>query len=235
MLGNRSVLGIIPARGGSKGLPRKNILPMLGKPTLAWTIEAARASRLLDRLILSSEDPEIMAVAREWGCDVPFVRPMALAADDTPGIAPVLHALQALPERYDYVVLLQPTSPLRTAGDIDGCIEACVASGAPACVSISPASTPPEHFRRMDAQGHLHPLLDDEGADRRQDYPRAYVLNGAVYVARSDFLLQAKTFFTPETIGYIMPAERSPDIDSGMDFIVCEALLQLREPDPVTP
>lgn len=226
MFQDKTFLGVIPARGGSKGLPRKNILPLGGKPLLAWSIESARASALLDRTILSSEDPEIMDVARAWGCDVPFARPLELAADDTPGVAPVLHALQALPERYDYVVLLQPTSPLRQARDIDGCIRACIESGAPACASVTPAATPPEHFRRMDATGRLSPLLDDQGAVRRQDYPAAYLLNGAVYVARADFLLQAKTFFTPDTIGYIMPPERSPDIDSALDFAFCETLIR---------
>jgi CMP-N,N'-diacetyllegionaminic acid synthase len=126
MIGERKVLGLIPARGGSKGVARKNIREVRGKPLIAWTIEEARRSIYLDRLVLSSEDTEIMEIARSFGCEVPFRRPEELAADDTPGIDPVLHALRELPG-FDYVALLQPTSPLRTAEDIDGCIERCVA------------------------------------------------------------------------------------------------------------
>src|SRR5271157_3678171 len=137
MIQNQSVLALIPARGGSKGVPRKNLREIAGKPLIAWAIEAGRQSRYIDRLILSSEDPEIMAQARSWGCEVPFVRPAELARDDTPGMEPVLHALTALPEEYDYVVVLQPTSPLRLAEDIDGCLETCLRQEAPACVTVA--------------------------------------------------------------------------------------------------
>ena len=134
MIDGRSVLAIIPARGGSKGVPRKNIRPLGGKPLIAWTIEAAHRSAWIDRLILSSEDQEIIDTACAWGCDVPFVRPAELARDCTPGIDPVLHALKQLPS-FDLVVLLQPTSPLRSAADIDRCIERCQRGGAPAAVT----------------------------------------------------------------------------------------------------
>ena len=131
MIEGLSVLGLIPARGGSKGVPRKNIRLVAGRPLLAWTIDAARASRYLDRLVLSTDDCEIGAVAIAAGCEVPFLRPPELARDDTPGIDPVLHALGQLPP-FDIVVLLQPTSPLRLASDIDGCIERMLAARAPA-------------------------------------------------------------------------------------------------------
>jgi N-acylneuraminate cytidylyltransferase len=228
MIRGKTVLGFIPARGGSKGLPRKNILPLGGKPLLAWTIEAAKCSRYIDRIIVSSEDAEILSVARAWDCETPFERPAELAADETPGIAPVLHALEVLPERYDYVVLLQPTSPLRTAEDIDGCIDLCDTSGAPACVSVTPAAKPPEFFRRMDSKGRLIHILDEGELPRRQDHAPAYLLNGAIYAARVASLLDSKNFFTSETVGYIMPPERSPDIDTINDFLLCEALVQQR-------
>ncbi len=110
------VLGLIPARGGSKGIPRKNIQPIAGKPLIAWTIEAARTAGLAN-VVVSTEDAEIAEVAREWGAEVPFMRPSELAADDTPGIEPVLHAIELLPD-YEGVLLLQPTSPLRSSEDI---------------------------------------------------------------------------------------------------------------------
>lgn len=116
------ILAIIPARGGSKGVPRKNIRDLAGKPLIAWTIEEAKKSKYITRLILSSEDEEIIEAAKKYGCEVPFVRPIELAQDNTPGIEPVLHAIEKCPG-YDYVLLLQPTSPLRTVEDIDGCIE----------------------------------------------------------------------------------------------------------------
>ncbi|MEH2097772.1 acylneuraminate cytidylyltransferase family protein, partial [Nostoc sp.] len=121
MIHGKKVLAIIPARGGSKAVPRKNIREIGGKPLIAWTIEEAKKSQYIDRLILSSEDDEIISIAQKWGCEIAFKRPVELAQDDTPGIAPVLHALNQLPI-YDYVVLLQPTSPLRQVIDIDGCI-----------------------------------------------------------------------------------------------------------------
>src|ERR1039458_650454 len=118
MINDKTVLGVVPARGGSKGVPRKNIRMAAGKPLIAWTIEKALKSQYIDRLVLSSEDLEIMEVALRYGCDVPFRRPVELASDDTPGIAPVLHVLEKLPG-YSYVALLQPTSPSRAAEDID--------------------------------------------------------------------------------------------------------------------
>ena len=126
MIGSRSILALIPARGGSKGVKRKNVREVGGKPLIAWTIEAAKASRYIDRLILSSEDRAIIDVATAHGCEAPFVRPAELATDEADAMAVVRHALSALPERYDYLLLLQPTSPMRTANDIDGAIELCI-------------------------------------------------------------------------------------------------------------
>lgn len=228
MISGKTVLAIVTARGGSKGVPRKNIRLLGGKPLLLWSFEAAADSRYIDRCVLSSEDEEIIAVSRKHGYDAPFARPRELAADDTPGVAPVLHALTALPECYDLVVLLQPTSPLRLAEDIDGALEACVTADAPACVSISPAAKSPYLYQRMDAKGRLVPLLDAGGASRRQDMPETFTLNGAVYVAKTSFLHREKTFFTQHTIGYVMPEQRSLDIDSELDFSLCECLLDSR-------
>ncbi len=218
MIARRSVLAIIPARGGSKGVSRKNVRLAGGKPLIAWTIEAARQSRFIDRLILSSDDAEIIRVATEWGCEVPFVRPAELARDETPGIAPVMHALQTLPG-YDLVVLLQPTSPLRSTEDIDACIAACAEGKTPACVSIVEAEESPYWMYTLQLGGKMHPLLPSvDVITRRQDLPKAYLLNGAVYVADSAWLLCNGSFLSAETLGYVMPRERSLDIDTELDL-----------------
>ena len=225
MIQGKSILAIIPARGGSKGVPRKNLREIAGKPLIAWAIEEGRKSRYIDRLILSSEDPEIIAMARSRGCEVPFVRPAELARDETPGIDPVLHALRALPERYDYIVLLQPTSPLRLAEDIDCCLETCLNHRAPACVTVTEVDQSPFWMYRLDTSRHLVPLIDQKSLPaRRQDLAQVYILNGAVYVAQTAWLQQQRTFLTTETVAHIMPRERSLDVDTGLDLKICELL-----------
>lgn len=225
MITGKSVLAVIPARGGSKGVHKKNIRELAGKPLIAWTIEEAKKSQYLDRLILSSEDQEIIEVGKEYGCEVPFVRPKELSKDDTPGIQPVLHALNQF-KSYDYVVLLQPTSPLRTASDIDGCIEKCVKSIAPTCVSVTEAEKTPYWMYHLNKESQMVPLLNDKDVYRRQEAPECYVLNGAVYAARIDYLLEHHSFVTKDSLGYIMPKTHSLDIDSEIDFKICEWLIQ---------
>lgn len=218
MIDSRKVLGLIPARGGSKGVPRKNIRPAAGKPLIAWTVESALRSALLDRLVLSSEDPEIMEIGARLGCDVPFQRPSELARDDTPGMDPVLHAIDQLPG-YHYIVVLQPTSPLRNTDDIDRCLRLCVASSAPACVSVVKCSEHPYLMFSADPRFRLRRLIPAAAEfNRRQDYPDFYRLNGAVYVAEIAWLRQTRTFLSDETVGFEMPSERSLDIDTEQDF-----------------
>ena len=218
MIGKRKVLALIPARGGSKGLPGKNILPVAGRPLLAWSVDAARAAHCVDRVVLSSDDDAIMAAARACGCEVPFVRPAALASDAATTIDVVMHALDALPG-YDLIVLLQPTSPLRTAADIDAACERLASSGAPACVSVSLVDQSPYWMYRLGDNQSLVPVVEaPPGVTRRQDLPAVYALNGAVYVADTAWLRQSRTFITRETVAHVMPAERSIDIDTIADF-----------------
>jgi CMP-N,N'-diacetyllegionaminic acid synthase len=225
MIQGRSVLAIIPARGGSKGIPRKNLREIGGKPLIAWAIEAGRKSQYIDRLILSSDDLEIISVAQSWSCEVPFVRPAELAKDETPGIEPVLHTLKALTEKYDYIVLLQPTSPLRLAEDIDSCLETCLNHQAPACVTVTEVDQSPFWMYRLNNSRHLVPLIDQEDSfTRRQDLPQVYILNGAVYVAQTAWLQQQRTFVTAETVACVMPRERSLDVDAEWDLQICESL-----------
>jgi N-acylneuraminate cytidylyltransferase len=224
MFQNKRFLGLIPARGGSKGIPRKNIKQIGGKPLIAYTIEAAHASRYLDRVVLSSEDDEIIAVARSFKCDVPFVRPKQLADDVTSNFSIVLHTLEELPD-YDYLVLLQPTSPLRTAADIDDCIEHCINQGANSCVSVTESSKSPYWMYYLDSTNKMRPVLPDAPAGERQALPTAFVLNGAIYVAGAEWLKGKTSFLSPETVAFVMPRERSVDIDSELDLSFMEACL----------
>lgn len=228
MINGQKVLAIIPARGGSKTLPRKNIRCLAGKPLIAWTIEEARKSQYIDCSIISSDDDEIIRVAREWGAEVPFIRPAELAEDDTPGIEPVLHALKSINGYYDYTVLLQPTSPLRTVKDIDECIHYCISKGAVTCTSVSKVDKSPYWMYSLNDQQRLRPLvLSQQSINRRQDLPPIYALNGAIYVAQTQYLQKARCFISHETLAYIMPAERAMDIDDEIDFRYCELKLQV--------
>ena len=224
MIDGHSVLAVIPARGGSKGVPRKNLAELGGKHLIAWTIEAARGSRHIDKTVLSSEDSEIIAAAKELGCEVPFVRHTALADDVTGGTAVLLDAIDRLPG-FDYAVLLQPTSPLRTSEDIDTCIEQCVAAGASSCVAVCALSKPAEWLMKVGADGRLRPLLDGKLPERRQDATEIFVPNGAVFVARTTELKASRTFYGPKTVAHVMPAERSVDIDTPLDLELARQLV----------
>lgn len=218
MIGRRRVLALIPARGGSKGLPGKNILLVAGRPLLAWSVEAARAAHCVDRVVLSSDDEAIMAAGLACGCEVPFKRPATLATDTATTIDVVMHALDALPG-FEVIVLLQPTSPLRTGADIDAACERLAASEAPACVSVSPAAQNPHWMYLLGDNQTLVPVIEAPTiATRRQDLPPIYALNGAIYVADTRWLRKTRTFITRDTVAYVMPVDRSIDIDTLADF-----------------
>ncbi len=218
MIEGRSILALIPARGGSRELPGKNILPVNGRPLLDWSVTAARGSRYVDRVVLSSEDEAIIATARACGCEVPFRRPAELASDAAATIDVVMHALEALPG-YDILLLLQPTSPLRTAEDIDAALERLVSHNAAACVSVAEAEQSPYWMYLLDDSQMLRPVVDAPAAvTRRQDLPKVYVLNGAIYAADTCRLRSGRAFVTSDTVAYVMPPERSLDIDTAADF-----------------
>ena len=224
-------LGLILARGGSKRLPRKNVLPMAGKPLLAWTVAAAKAASRLDRVILSTDDDEIAAVGREYGAEVPFTRPPELASDTASGLDVILHALRTLAERgehYDYVVILQPTSPLRSAQDIDGAIELLLERHADAVVSVCETDHPPEWSNTLPNDRSMAQFYRPGiRSTRSQDLPRSYRLNGAVYVYSCDRALRSGSLNMDDNCyAYIMPRERSVDIDSAIDFEIAQLFLQ---------
>ena len=217
-MSTETILALITARGGSKGLPRKNVLQAGGKPLIAWTIEAALNSRVVSQVVLSSDDDEIIAAAKAWGCTVPFRRPEHLASDTATSMDVVLHAIDEIPG-FDYVILLQPTSPLRTTLDIDAAFEILKTEHAPSCVSVTEAEQSPYWMYRLDERSKLHSLLPAGSmAQRRQDLPSVYILNGAIYIARIDWLRKTKSFVTDETVAYVMNQRNSLDIDTPEDF-----------------
>lgn len=201
------ILGLIPARGGSKGIPGKNIKSLQGKPLLAYTTEAAKASKLLDRVVLSSDDPEIISVGKALGIEVPFVRPPELAVDTTSSLEVVQHALQYLKEQgenYDAVCLLQPTTPFRPDGLIDEAIEKFEAGNYDALISVRevPAEFNP-HWIFENRDGRLQLATGEKQIiPRRQDLPKAFHRDGAIYITKTSVLLNQNSLYG-NRLGYI--------------------------------
>lgn len=225
MLNNNKILAIIPARGGSKGVLRKNIKLAGGKPLIAWIIEASKKSQYIDRLILSSDDDEIISVAKEYGCEVPFIRPARLSRDDSSASDVILHVLKEI-GGFKYVMLLQPTSPMTSTKDIDGCIEFCMNTNSTSVVSVSEPGKSPYWMFNMDQEKRLIPLFGEKYFNmRRQDLSTVYMPTGAVYIAEIDWFLKNRSFYSNSTKGYIISKERSLDIDSEIDFKMFEMMI----------
>ena len=218
------MLAIVPARGGSTRLAAKNARMLAGRPMVAWTLAAAAGSRLIDHLVVSTDDPAVAATASEMGWPPPFVRPDHLSGPDASVIDAIEHALLQTGGEWDYVVLLQPTSPLRHAEDIDQAIALCDRSGAPSVIAVSPLPKPPAFYGVVEPDGRYVPVSSGVG----NDLDRTVVVNGAVYVGRPDILLRERTFQSEGALAYPMPFERSWDVDSLADFAICDALLALQ-------
>ena len=229
------VLGIIPARGGSKGIPKKNIYPLLGKPLIGYTIEAALGSRVLTRTILSTDSEEIAETARGFGLEVPFMRPAELADDASPALPYIEHALERLrgDEGYvpGYIALLQPTSPLRTSRHIDQCMQTLMDSDADSIVTVvqAPHNCIPQSIMEL-KDGFLKPFLAyDERDNQRQKKPVYYARNGAaVYGFTHDCLTKKKSVFGDRILPFVMAPEDSVDIDTMLDMRIAECLLSNR-------
>lgn len=226
MINRKKILAVITARGGSKGVHRKNIRIVAKKPLIAWTIEAARKSIFIDRLIVSTDDLEIAEVAKQFGAEVPFLRPKELASDESSGISPVIHAIENVDATYDYVLLLQPTSPLRTSDDIDNAIKLFFEKGTDSCVSVSESNKHPNLMYQISTDLSLIPVFASNDKHlRRQDLTKVFSVNGAIYIAKRDFLMTEKKFIDNETLAFIMPPERSLDIDSEFDLLIADLLI----------
>jgi CMP-N,N'-diacetyllegionaminic acid synthase len=225
MIGDQKVAAVIVGRGGSKGLPGKNLADLGGRPLIAWSVAAALGAKCVDVVAASSDDDGILDVALQSGCEQVIMRPGDLATDTASVHDTLIHALDALNWFDGYVVLLQATSPLRTAADIDDCIEICFEADAPSAVTVSAVSKPPQWMFKLDATRKLERLVEDDGAYRRQDTEPIYALNGAVYVARTEWYRRNRNFIDDRTVAGIMPAERSVDIDTEMDLTLARALV----------
>lgn len=222
-----TVLTLIPARGGSKGLPGKNTRPFLRKPLIAHTIDAARDSGVAGRIVVSTDDAEIARVSAESGAEVPFLRPAEIAGDAAPVLAAAFHALDwfATHEGWtaQWLLLLQPTSPLRTADDIRRAFEIVHSEDTDAVVAVSDTKSHPFWVKTLDPSGHLQPFIADQRAPAcRQELPPAYALNGLLYLVRTSTLRKEGAFCPVKTRPLIIPSIRAFDIDSEDDFLIAE-------------
>jgi CMP-N,N'-diacetyllegionaminic acid synthase len=219
----RPVIALIPARGGSKGLTRKNLAMLAGKPLIAHTIYAARSAALVDETWVSSDDGEILAVAARHGA-LTLTRPSALADDDASAIDVVQHFIASLPEglrRSDALILyLQPTSPLRNATHIDAALRAMSSAGAETMLSVVEADKPPQKAFRLNEDGRLISLFDERLSNsRRQDLPRSYFPNGAIYAFPISAFELRRGFPSNGSLPFIMSADHSIDIDNADDLL----------------
>lgn len=233
MYKGKSILAVIPARGGSKGLPGKNIKKLCGKPLIAWSIEQAKNSKYLDKIIVSTDDKNIAEVAKEHGAEVPFLRPAKLANDLTPTVDVLVHLINYLESRkviFDALMLLEPTSPLRDVKDIDNSIIELFDSNADSVVSVSEVqSTHPNFLVKIDSNNDfIIPYIKNFKVKRRQDLEKLYFFEGSVYIAKISIIKQKKTFYTDKTIAHIMPKWKSFEIDDYVDFLIVETLMKNR-------
>ena len=223
------MLAIIPARGGSKGLPGKNIKDLCGKPLIAYTIEAALKSKKITQVVLSTDDEEIAEACKKYGIEIPFLRPKELAGDDSLIVDTYIYTVDRINKEqnknYDSVVALLPTCPLRTAKDIDEAIELYENKQADSIISFYEAPHPVQWYKTVDENGVLRSILPEgDRLANRQEEQKSYLPNGAIYVFSMD-LLRDKKYYSDKTYPYIMPANRSIDIDSAFDFEMAEFLL----------
>jgi CMP-N,N'-diacetyllegionaminic acid synthase len=232
-IANARVLGLITARGGSKGLPGKNIRLLCGKPLIEWSISAAKAASCVDRIVVSTDDAAIADVARRAGAEVPFERPSELATDSASSVDVVIHAIDTLAKTdlaFDIVVLLEPTSPLRDSFDIDEAVQRLIQTGAGAVVSVCRAvSTHPAFMFSLDEKGRLRPYLERNPTGlRRQDIDPIFFLDGTLYASRIDVLKTKRSFYHEDTVAFEVPKWKSLEIDDSDDFIMVEALMAKR-------
>lgn len=237
MIEGKRVLALVPARRGSKGLPMKNVRPLHGSPLLAWPIKAAAGSSYVDRIVVSTDDADFAALARAAGADAPFLRPLELASDTSPSIEFILHALDTLEtdgDRYDYLVLLEPTSPLTEAADIDAALQLLLdhRQKADSIVGVSAmVSTHPAFAVRVDATGLMAPYAGGRFSQmpRRQDIEPLFCLDGSLYASTVEALRRERGFCHERTLPYVMPRYKSFEVDDLVDFICIEAIVAHRD------
>jgi CMP-N,N'-diacetyllegionaminic acid synthase len=233
MYKDKKILAIIPARGGSKGLPGKNKKLLQGKPLVAWPIDAAKSCKYIDKVLCTTDSDEIQQIAINFGAVAPFLRPEYLASDTAHSVDVIIHAIEFLEktgEYYDYIVLLEPTSPLTTGGDVEKALE--ILDGnlekASSIVGICKVeSTHPEYDVQMSSDGFISPYAASsfKSMRRRQDLEPLYFLEGSLYISTIDALKKNRTFYHDQTMGFPMPRWKSVEIDEIFDFIIAETIL----------
>jgi CMP-N,N'-diacetyllegionaminic acid synthase len=234
MYKGKTFLGIIPARAGSKGLPGKNIKSLCGKPLIAWSIEAGNNSKYLDEVMVTTDGVEIAEIAKKYGANVPFLRPKELADDTTSSFEVIKHTIDfyknQLNKKFDYIVLLEPTSPLRESSDIDKAIEMLLNSKADSIVGICKTeSQNPAFLVLKDSNNYIRGYENNKiKVLRRQEIKDVFFLEGSVYISKTDVYLKKKTFYHENTIGYEVPKYKSLEIDDIYDFIMVEAIMKFK-------
>jgi len=229
MINDKSFLCLMLARGGSKGLPGKNLRQLHGRPLIDYTIDAVHKSKAFDRFILSTDSEEIADRARHLGVDTPFMRPAGLSGDDSSALDAIVHALkwvEAHDKKYDYVQYIFPTAPLRDSNDIQAGIQLLLDEEADMVISVCEDDHPKQWSNSLPPDGSLTDFIKKEYRNRnRQTLPKTYRINGAIYVAKWDVFYHKKDWFDQNTKAYFMPRERSVDIDTLLDFQMAEILL----------
>lgn len=229
MYKEKTFLAIIPARGGSKGIPRKNVTVINGKPLIQYTIDAARSSKYLDKIIVSTDDHEIAEISKECGAEVPFLRPKELASDKAKTIDALLHAVEELTKQgnnYDYLVLLQPTQPLRKGWHIDEAVQQIIEKEEESLVSVSKVREHPILMRTIDKEGKLKSLLKVNSTVRRQDFPDVYKVNGSIYINKLNESFNEHTSLNDNQLAYVMATEYDLDIDEPADLDLLKYFLE---------
>ena len=227
-----STLGVITARSGSKGIPQKNVVLLLGKPLLAYTVEAALSSKRLSRCVLSTDDESIAKLGRQLGVEVPFLRPAELAQDDTPTLPVLQHAvraLEAMGSSYEAVLTLQPTNPLRKVEDIDGAIELLCRSGADSVISfVDVGERHPARMKWIDSEGRVTdpPFAESFEGQPRQALKKLYLRDGSIYLTRRSVLMEQDSIKGRDCRAWIIPAERAHNIDTPFDLMIAEQILK---------
>jgi CMP-N-acetylneuraminic acid synthetase len=223
---DKKILAVITAREGSKRLPNKNILDLAGKPLIAWTIDEAKKSKYIDKLIVSTDSDEIAKISLKHGAEVPFMRPLNLASDNADSFSVLKHAIEFYKNKFDYILLLQPTSPLRLVNDIDSSIE-MIDNTTRSIVSVCQTEHSPLWSNTLPDNLSMKSFLREEVKNKRsQDLPIYYRLNGAVYIAEIDYFLKEKSFIGTSTKAFIMAKNRSLDIDEAIDFKLAALILK---------
>ena len=226
------ILGVVPAKGASTRLARKNIRALGGKPLLGWVADAARDIGRFDRLIVSTEDEEVAGIAEECGLEVPFMRPPELAVDPVEADGVALHAIEALAdqgERFDVVAIMLPTCPFRTADDIAAALDLFLSRDEANLMSLSPFTHTPYAALRVGPSGLATPVFPDLLGQSARTHPAAYRPNGAIHVLDVDWFQRSRSYREGPIIGYVMPRDRSVDIDTEADFRLAESMLAERQ------